>query len=149
LLSVIDQATKYIYAASTNQYNEMNNKFTVNNPTQKGIKYWVIFGILITIALSFPAAIILRLTYRFPFPFAGYGHGAEDILMTIPAVIFYGVLGGFIWLALGGAAAGALAWRSGNHQIKSTRLITIILSAIFAFLSAYLLAILDKIIGPW
>jgi hypothetical protein len=113
------------------------------------LKRFILLGIGVTIGFSFPAAVLLGMIYRFPIPFGGYVHGYEHAFMFLLSVLFYGILGGFILLALGGATAGFVGYRIGKRNEKRTKKITILLSMLMAFLSALLLAMLDLIIGPW
>jgi hypothetical protein len=94
-------------------------------------------------------AALCALVFRFPIPFAGYESGLTAVPRALLAAVFYGVLGGFVVLAIGGYAAGAVAvLKAGNDITKSFRL-TLAYSVLVSFAGVLLLAVLDKIIGPW
>lgn len=112
---------------------------------------WVFLGVV-------PAAVVVGTIYRFPVPFRGDVSGAELfsegptgtmelIWMILQAVLYYTVFGGFLVLAVLGAAAGLLGWRLGrpDRVDRYTRRIALGL----AFAVAVVLAVLDKIIGKW
>jgi hypothetical protein len=106
-------------------------------------------GALWSFVFAFPAAALLVALFRFPVPFAGYMSGFNAIPAALLAVIFYGIFGGFIVLGTLGAAAGMLAYRLHQPDAQSVRRWTLGLAAVAAVLCAAVLAILDKLIGPW
>jgi hypothetical protein len=61
--------------------------------------------------------------------------------------VFYGLFGGFPVLALGGYFAGALAAR--RVASKEGIQVMLLLSALVALAGVSVLAVLDKLIGPW
>jgi hypothetical protein len=115
--------------------------------TPKSMLRSICTGVLITILGAFPVAALVALFFRFPVPFDGYRSGISAVVPAIGAVLFYGIVGGFVVLAVLGAIAGA-----GAHSISSEykKPVTPILVgfALIADLSVTLvLAMLDKIIG--
>jgi hypothetical protein len=99
--------------------------------------------------LAFPVAGVLALLYRFPVPFAGYVSGLPGVGYAMVAVLFYGIVGGFPLLAVLGGIVGALATRTAppGSRFPWGRVIMACMLPDVAALS--LLAVLDKIIGPW
>lgn len=78
-----------------------------------------------------------------------YSNILEILKMVSVAWVVYGVLGGFIVLAIGGVAASQLTFKN-FFATKSNKTENIILRAIcVSFLGCGVLAILDFIIGPW
>ena len=108
-----------------------------------------LLGALWSVAFAFPAAALLAAIYRFPVPFVGYVSGFGSVLSALLAVIFYGLIGGFIVLGGLGAAAGLFAFRLHQPNRQAVRKWTLGLAALVAVLCTSVLAILDKVIGPW
>ena len=110
-------------------------------------------GVLFAIIASFPLAAIIGLLYRFPVPFAGYMSGVGALIMAPQAVLFYGILGGFVVLGVGGAVAGLLVSRFVSDAAKGERgrknRLIAAYASLFTLLCLLVLAILDKLIGPW
>jgi hypothetical protein len=109
----------------------------------------IIRGALLATVLAFPLAAICAALYRFPVPFAGYQSGLAAIPSVLTGAVFYGFLGGFPVLLMGGALAGTAAYTlypTDQHRMR--RLITVFAGGVAATCVA-LLAILDKLIGPW
>ena len=48
----------------------------------------------------------MALVYRYPIPFAGYKSGVDAMLPSLLAVVFYGLMGGFVALGIAGAISG-------------------------------------------
>ncbi len=94
-------------------------------------------------------AAIVALCFRFPIPFSGYESGPSAVLRSLFAVAFYGMLGGFVVLAALGAAAGAVASWLAGHDDRRRRQLTFIFALAADFVSVMILAVLDKIVGPW
>ncbi len=109
----------------------------------------VLRGALWATALAFPLAGICALLYRFPVPFAGYETGPAAVPAALLAVLFYGLLGGFPALLAAGALGGATAYSLGRPDAQRVRRLTLTLAGLVATLGVGLLAILDKLIGPW
>jgi len=103
------------------------------------------WGAICTIVGAFPVAAFVALVYRFPFPLAGYQSGVAAMLLSPIAVAVYGILlGGFVLLGLLGAVAGAVL---GTDESPAE---TILPAALLIELAAMLLlAVWDKIYGPW
>jgi hypothetical protein len=95
-------------------------------------------------------AVLIALVYRFPIPFYGYASGVKAMAPAVGAVIIYGLFGGFALLGALGALGGWFAHRRYETRCDRNKHWEII---IFAFASDFaalgLLAVLDKIIGPW
>lgn len=99
--------------------------------------------------LAFPLAAICALLYRFPIPFGGYVSGPTAMVRALGAVVFYGLLGGFPALLVLGGLGGAAAYRLARPDLSRIRQLTLAFAALAALLGVVLLAILDKVIGPW
>ena len=92
-------------------------------------------GILVAVLSSYPIAILFALVYRFPIPMGGiigpFGEinanvGIFDIIkMVTIAWIFYGILGGFVVLSVGGAVAGIIIERKYDQNSGKVKLIYI------------------------
>jgi hypothetical protein len=65
--------------------------------------------VLSAIVGSFLVAPLLALVYQFPIPFSGMESGPGAAVKSLFAVAFFGVLGGFVVLAILGAVAGVVA----------------------------------------
>lgn len=113
------------------------------------MKSAVIRGGIAAIVLAFPLAAICAFVYRFPIPFSGYESGLSAVPRALLAVLFYGVLGGFIALFTGGAFAGWAAYVIARPDDRRARRLTLAFAALVALLGVGTLAILDKLIGPW
>jgi len=115
---------------------------------------------MLSIAVSFPIALLMAFSFRFPIPLGGYIGPASEIginyteiidlvKMVTVAWLFYGVLGGFIFLAIGGASASIfvtyIVYKKEDHQDCKVLFPAILV----AFFGCGFLAILDYIIGPW
>lgn len=109
----------------------------------------VLRGALWAVALAFPFAAICALLYRFPVPFAGYETGLIAVPGALVAVVFYGILGGFPALLAAGALSGAAAHTLGRPDVRRVRWLTLAFAGLTALLGVGLLAVLDKLIGPW
>ncbi len=111
---------------------------------------WPIFGAFYTVLGSFPIAAFVALVFRFPFPFAEYDGGVDAMIASPLAVIFYGIIGGFPLLAMLGAIAGGVArlrHKAANTRHKHRELL--IVAVVINFVAVMLLAVWDKIYGPW
>jgi hypothetical protein len=116
----------------------------------------ILKGITLTAFLSLVIALIFAFIFRLPIPmgeiigpFGEYDSG-KNILETIKMVffswVFYGILGGFIVLALFGGIAGNLASKGSDTSIN----IKILKYSIVAGLIPVLfISTLDFFIGPW
>ncbi len=108
----------------------------------------MVAGALWSIGLSFPIAAFMALVYRFPIPFAGYKSGVDAVLPSLIAVVLYGLTGGFVALGIAGAIGGlVIGLLPGTRRNKNMLLFCC--SAAFTTCCLFVLAILDKIIGPW
>jgi hypothetical protein len=108
----------------------------------------ILWGVLSAMVLAFPLAAICALVYRFPVPFAGYMSGIVAVPFVLMAVVFYGILGGFPLLAAAGALGGWAAHLTGSDP-RAVRRLAVAFGAVAALLGVALLAVLDKLIGPW
>ena len=110
---------------------------------------WVLGGAASAVILTFPAAVITAIVFRFPIPLGGYQSGFEAVPLVLAAVVFYGLIGGFTVVGVLGGIAGLAAHGLYQPNQQLVRRGTICLSAVAAILSVFLLAVLDKLIGPW
>ena len=107
-------------------------------------------GALYAVLGAFPVAALLALVYRFPIPMVGYRSGIEAMVLSPIAVILYGILGGVLILAVLGAVVGWMA--HGRHNRRSYRnkhREIVIAAAVIDCAAMTLLAVWDKIYGPW
>lgn len=109
----------------------------------------MLLGALWTVALPFPLAAVCALLYRFPVPFGGYVSGPAAVPGAFVAIIFYGILGGFLALLVAGALGGAAAHALGRPDVRRVRRLALAFAAFIALAGVGLLAVLDKLIGPW
>jgi hypothetical protein len=109
----------------------------------------VVTGIVWALFWVFPVAALVALCFRFPIPFSGYESGPSAVLRSLFAVLFFGVLGGFLVIAALGAASGALAHRLAGPDVRKWRWLAVGLALGGDFVAVMTLAVLDKIIGPW
>jgi hypothetical protein len=107
------------------------------------------FGALTAIVMAFPVAGVLALVYRFPVPFAGYISGVSAMGYAMVGVVFYGLLGGFPLLAVLGGLTGAIMSRTGTDKDKLPVKLIVLVCFFIDLAMLFVLAILDKIIGPW
>src|SRR5688572_23665409 len=103
---------------------------------------WALVGV-------FPIAALVALIFRFPIPFGAYESGLTGMLRSPIAVLFYGMLGGFPLLTVLGGLAGIAAYRTSGDDAWKRRWRTIGFALGLDFLAVMVLAVLDKIIGPW
>lgn len=106
-------------------------------------------GALWAVVLAFPVAGVCALLFRFPVPFSGYASGLDAVPAALLAVVFYGLLGGFPLLFAAGALGGAAAYALARPDAQRARRLTLVSSGLIALVAVGLLAILDKLIGPW
>ena len=67
--------------------------------------------------------------------------------MILQAVVYYTIFGGFLVLAVLGIIAGLIGWWLGRPESVDRYVRDIALGLAFAV--AVILAVLDKVIGPW
>ena len=110
---------------------------------------WIIRGAIVGVVATFPLVALCALLFRFPVPFGGYLSGPGAVVPALMGLLFYGVfLGGFLVQALLGGIGGFLAGRFGSPG-RPRGPLCIVLASIAASPGVLLLAVLDKIIGPW
>ena len=109
----------------------------------------IIWGAVSATVLAFPLAALCAIVYRFPVPFAGYASGIDDVPYVLMGVLFYGLLGGFPVLAAAGVLAGWAAHHTGQPDPRAVRRLALTFGGVSASLAVVLLAVLDKLIGPW
>lgn len=103
-----------------------------------------------SVVSAFPIAGLMALVFRFPVPFVGYVSGFKAILPAMLAIVLYGVfLGGLILVGAIGAIGGALTASNSNRSQQSQILAARLVAMAVTTLCLFVLAILDKIIGPW
>ncbi len=109
----------------------------------------IFIGAISSVLLAFPLTALCALVYRFPIPFSDYESGLAAMPRALLAVVFYGVLGGFPLLLTLGAIGGVAAYKLAGPESQPVRRLTLAISGAIALIAVILLAILDKIIGPW
>lgn len=119
------------------------------NEGQTYMRPAILTGAISAVLLAFPLAALCALVYRFPIPFSEYESGLAAMPRALLAVVFYGILGGFPLLLALGAIGGAAAYKLAGPVSQPVRRLTLAISAAIALVAVILLAILDKIIGPW
>jgi len=105
-------------------------------------------GAITALIASLPLAMLFTVVYRFPIPFGEYSHGIKYLPVVLVAWIFYGIFGGFIIMAGGGALIGMAIGRRIINDNGRKWMITIS-AIIYAPCGVAFLSVLDKIIGPW
>ena len=111
---------------------------------------WLIAqGVITACAGAFPAASLVALFYGFPVPFAGKLHGPAAVVPAAFAVLFYGILGGFVVLAVAGAGAASVAFARSDGDARSARRLTTLYALAASLIAAIGLAVLDLFIGQW
>src|SRR5690606_735251 len=86
------------------------------------------------VILAFPLAALCALIYRFPIPFAGYKDGLLAMPMALLAVLFYGVLGGFVVLVIAGGIGGLAAYFIGRPDERSMKWLSLGFAALVALI---------------
>ena len=102
----------------------------------------------LAVGMTFVWAMLVALTFRFPFPFEGYSSGFAAMIAAPVAVLLYGVLlGGLLApIALALLLYGLMTtWSLG----PSSRARMWISANVGAFVSVIALATLDYVIGRW
>ena len=79
----------------------------------------------------------------------GYDSGLRAAVMSPIAICFYGLLGAFPIAAGWGAFSGMLASKLSRGSAGTEQKILIAFCLIGGFIVVSVLAVLDKIIGPW
>jgi cation transporter-like permease len=80
---------------------------------------------------------------------AGYESGVAAMPWASLAVVFYGLLGGFPALLVIGGLGGAAAHAIGGTDPRRVLRFTLAFSAMAALLGVLVMAVLDKLIGPY
>lgn len=109
--------------------------------------------VLIAALLAAPlVAAFVALIYRFPIPFSGYESGPRAFTRAFFAGLLYEAFGGFLVVGLCGIVAGIIASRIAK-EIEADWKSSLLLAFAFALAAdvppVLLLAMLDKIVGPW
>ena len=113
------------------------------------MKQSVITGAIAALVGMFPAAFFLALFWKFPIPLGGMANGFEGAILTPLAVVFYGILGGFVVVPGLGALAGTLAFRIAHGDATKSKKLSVLFGVLCAFTAGVFINMLDKIIGPW
>ena len=108
-----------------------------------------ITGAIAALVGMFPVAFLLALFWKFPIPLGGYASGFEGAVLTPLAVVFYGVLGGFIVVPGLGAITGALVVLVTHGNVSKSKKLSIVFGLLWAIIAGVFINMLDKIIGPW
>ncbi|MEX1095005.1 MAG: hypothetical protein WED34_03090 [Planctomycetales bacterium] len=107
-------------------------------------------GAIISIFAAFPWAALVALVYGFPVPFAdGKPSGFAAVVPSLFAVLFYGLIGGFVVLGVAGAAAGFAASWLGRRDGDRARVLCWVFAGAASGGCVVFLAVLDRFIGPW
>ena len=107
-------------------------------------------GAFWSIVSSFPIAILYALVFRFPVPFAGYLSGWDAVVPAMIATLAYGIVfGGFVLLGILGAVSGWWISRTKGPMTRRRGFALGVASVSITAICLFVLAILDKIIGPW
>lgn len=110
---------------------------------------WFKRGALIGVLGTFPLAAVCALLFRFPIPFVGIRSGFGAVLPALLAVVFYGVLGGFVVQAVLGGLGALVASKIEPSSPPASNRWCLVVSLAAASLGVIALATLDWIIGPW
>ena len=108
-----------------------------------------LLGMFWAVILVFPLAPFIALFFRFPIPFAGYQSGPQGFAHSVFAVMLYGLIGGFPLLLWVGAICGLLCNRIAGADLQRAQRLLFRLVLACDFVLLMILAVLDKIIGPW
>jgi hypothetical protein len=99
---------------------------------------------------TYPVAALCALVFRFPIPLGGYVGGLTGAALTPLAVTVYGaVFAGFVIQGVLGAVAGGLAARRAKGNQRQAWRLTLAYGVGASVPGVAVLALLDKIIGPW
>ncbi|MEJ7741604.1 MAG: hypothetical protein WKF73_03055 [Nocardioidaceae bacterium] len=109
----------------------------------------VVMGALWAVGLAFPLAAACALVYQFPVPLVGYRSGPSAIPGALAAVMFYGLWGVSRRCWRAGRRPARRHTRWANPTPRRVRQLVPALGGLVAALGIGLLAILDKLIGPW
>lgn len=111
---------------------------------------WFRRGAVIGIVATIPLVALCALVFRFPIPLGGYMSGPGAILPALIAILLYGVLfGGFAVQAVLGGLGGLLAEQLAAPDKDRVARLCLVFATIGASFGVLILAVLDKIIGPW
>jgi hypothetical protein len=116
----------------------------------------VMLSSVLSIGLTFPAATLIGLIWRFPVPMGDYAEGIEALVMAPMAVFFYLFLGGFIVVPLVSTVVTLVALRFKAQDAASDPVhkavpwpLLFATSGGTAVAFVLLLAGLELVIGPW
>jgi hypothetical protein len=109
----------------------------------------VVVGAFGAILGAFFIAPLVGLVFRFPVPFRGYVSGPAAIGPSIFAVLFFEFEGGFPIFAILGAIGGGIAYAIGRPKTKFVLFLSLGFALTIDLLASLLMAVLDKLIGPW
>ncbi len=111
---------------------------------------------VLSIGLTFPAAALIGLIWRFPVPMGDYAEGVEALVVAPMAVFFYLLLGGFIVVPLVSMVGTILAFRFTARRTTSDPEDTAVAWPLLLATSwgtavalVLFLAGLELVIGPW
>ena len=108
----------------------------------------VMLSSVLSIGLTFPAATLIGLIWRFPVPMGDYTEGIEALVMAPMAVFFYLFLGGFIVVPLVSTVVTLVAASDPVHTAVPWPLL-FATSGGTAVAFVLFLAGLELVIGPW
>ncbi len=116
----------------------------------------VVLSSVFSIGLTFPAAALIGLIWRFPVPMGDYTRGVEALVLAPMAVFFYLVFGGFIVVPLVSMVGTILAFRFTGRRTTSDPEHTAVAWPLLLATSGgtavalvLFLAGLELVIGPW
>ena len=111
---------------------------------------------VLSIGLTFPAAALIGLIWRFPVPMGDYAEGVVALVLAPMAVFFYLLLGGFVVVPLVSVVAMLLALHFTDRRTASEREdravpwpLLVATSGGTAAAFVLFLAGLELVIGPW
>jgi hypothetical protein len=116
---------------------------------KESVVKWFLRGAIVGVVGTFPLAALCALLFRFPIPFDAYRSGLDAVVPALFAVVFYGMLGGFVVQAALGGLGGLIASQRSPGQPSDVGRRCLVFSLAGASVGVVALAVLDRIIGPW
>ena len=115
-----------------------------------------VLSFVLSIGLTFPAAALIGLIWRFPVPLVGYTEGVEALVLAPQAVVFYLIFGGIVAVPLVSFVATVVVSRFTARHTASDAVraavgwpLLLATSGFAAVAFVLFLAGLELVIGPW